>query len=405
MHALYNFGILLYGCAIWIASHFSDKARKWMEGRSSYFQLLPTVQHPKVIWFHCASLGEFDMALPVMNELKSRDNELFILVSFFSPSGMEHYMKRKHCVDRAVYLPLDTPLNAKKFISHFRPQQAFFVKYEFWSNHILEAKKQGVQLFSICTALRPDHRFFKWYGSFFRKTLSAIDFFYTQNETSSLLLADLKMSNCQMVGDTRYDKVLENKSNLQRSERIESFLLGEKAFIIGSSWPLDEEILVPYIKKNPSKKFILAPHQIDEKHLKNIEDALNGRVQRYTQPSQPNRHVLLLDTIGHLASAYSYGKIAYIGGAFSGKLHNILEPAVFGLPVVFGPSYKKFPEASQFIHKGIGYSISNGTELEQSIEHIVSNYDILQEKTADHVQINKGAKDKIVDHLTTQFPI
>lgn len=405
MHFLYNFGIRLYGLAIWIASHFSIKAKKWLDGRRDYFDLIPAINHSNVLWFHCASLGEFDMGLPVMNELKSRNSDLFILVSFFSPSGMEHYMKRKHCVDLAVYLPLDTPQNAKKFINHFGPRQAFFVKYEFWSNHILEAKKQGVQLFSICTALRPDHRFFKWYGSFFRKTLRAIDFFYTQNETSTLLLADLKISQCLLTGDTRFDKVLDNKSNLQRNDRIESFLKGEKAFIIGSSWPMDEKVVFDYIHKNPTRKFIVAPHQIDEEQLKKIEIELNGRCQRYTRPLEQDKHVLILDTIGHLASAYSYGEIAFVGGGFSGKLHNILEPAVFGLPVIFGPRFKKFPEATQFIHKGIGFAINDSKELELCIQEILSNYTELHKKTSEFVIQNKGAKDKIVNHLIEMFPI
>ncbi len=405
MHLLYNFGISLYGIAIWIASHFSNKAKKWIDGRKNYFDSLPSIQNSSIVWFHCASLGEFDMGLPVMQALKSKNKDLFILVTFFSPSGMEHYMKRKHCVDLAIYLPLDTPQNAKRFIRHFQPKQAFFVKYEFWCNHILEAKKQGVQLFSICTSLRPGQRFFKWYGSFFRRTLRTMDFFYTQNETTSLLLADIKITNCLMSGDTRFDKVLDNKENLQKNERIEQFLQGDKAIIIGSSWPLDEKLLLPYLLKNQSKKFILAPHQIDEKHLTQITNELTDTVQLFTQDNQPNKHVLLLDTIGHLASAYSYGNIAYVGGGFSGKLHNILEPAVFGLPVIFGPHFKNFPEAAQFIHQGIGFSICNLVELERCIEKIASDYQQLFKKAETFVELNKGAKDKIIAHLTTHFPI
>lgn len=405
MHFLYNQGIRLYETAIRAAARFNPKAKAWVEGRNDYFQKIPARPEGKLLWFHCASLGEFDMALPVMNLLKEKHPDIKILVSFFSPSGMEHYHKRKNPADVVVYLPSDTPENAKKFIAHFIPDKVFFVKYEFWSNYIFEAKKNNVQIFSLCSLFRDDHRFFKWYGGFFRETLKQIDFFYTQNEVSTLLLADIGITNFITSGDTRFDRVIDNKNTLQKNPRIEEFLGTEKAIIFGSSWPEDEEVFIPYILKNPNQKFILAPHSIDESHLIAIESKLKGRTNRFTEAPDPSRHVLLLNTIGHLASAYSYGKIAFVGGGFSGNLHNILEPAVFGLPVIFGPKYKRFPEAYHFIHQGVGFSVSNYSSLEETFSAIDKNLDTLSAKTALIVRNNTGAAQRIVEHLELTFGI
>jgi 3-deoxy-D-manno-octulosonic-acid transferase len=404
MHFLYNRGIKLYELALRAAARFNPKAKAWVDGRKEYFENLPRVTAENVIWFHCASLGEFDMALPVMNLLKQRHPDVYILVSFFSPSGMEHYHKRKHKVDLAVYLPSDTPENAKRFIAHFHPDKVFFVKYEFWANYIFEAKEQNVQVFSLCSIFRDDHRFFKWYGGFFRETLKQIDFFYTQNEVSTLLLADIGITNFMTTGDTRFDRVIENKGQLEANQRIEEFLQGEKAMIIGSSWPEDEEIIIPYILKSKTEKFIVAPHNVDEEHVRSIEEKLKGRTSRYTEKNSPSQ-VLILNTIGHLASAYSYGEIAYVGGGFSGNLHNILEPAVFGLPVVFGPKFKRFPEASHFIHQGIGFSVRTTEDFERTIKSIRADLPELSKKTSEAVMKSRGASQKVIDHVETVFGI
>lgn len=403
IHFLYNRGIKLYEFSIRIAAQFNPKAKAWVEGRKDFFDHLPARSERKTIWFHCASLGEFDMALPVMNLLKERHADLFLIVTFFSPSGMEHYSKRKHSVDLALYLPSDSPENARRFIGHFKPEKVFFVKYEFWSNYIFEAKKRNVQVFSLCSIFRENHRFFKWYGGFFRDTLRQIDFFYTQNETSTLLLADIGIKNFLTSGDTRYDRVIENKEQLVSNPRIEEFLKKDKAIIIGSSWPDDEKILIPFILKHPKQKFILAPHNIDEETIANLESQLSGKSSRYTEANNETSGILILNTIGHLASAYSYGKIAYIGGGFSGNLHNILEPAVFGLPVIFGPKFKRFPEASQFIHLGIGFSVSTNKELETAMKQIEKHLAEISEKTRSTVVKNTGASKKIVDHLESTF--
>ena len=403
MHLLYTIAVLAYAIALRVASLFHPKAKKWVLGRENYFKKLPKINASKVIWFHCASLGEFDMALPAMHLLKEKQPDCFLLVTFFSPSGMEYYQKRKNSVDLAIYLPIDTPINAKRFIQHFHPEKAFFVKYEFWSNYIFEAKKQHIQVFSLSCLFRKDQRFFKWYGSFFRKTLHAIDFFYTQDEASGLLLKSIGISNYICVGDTRYDRVIENKLLLENNERISTFLMGEKAIILGSTWPKDELFLIPFILKNPQQKFILAPHTINEKHIVSIEKLLHGRTSRYTETG--NNQVLLLNTIGHLASAYAYGKIAYVGGGFTGKLHNILEPSVFGLPVLFGPKFKKFPEASRFIEHGTGFTINTAEAFEKTIALIEINLDEISARTAELVVKNTGASKKILSHLETNFKL
>jgi len=399
MHLLYNFGIRIYEFAIHISSLFNPKAKDWVSGRKNFFEHLPEVSKKKIYWFHCASLGEFDMALPVMNLFKERHPDIFILVTFFSPSGMSHFHKRKHQIDLALYLPSDTPGNAKKFISHFHPQKVFFVKYEFWSNYIFEAKKQNVQVLSICALFRREHRFFKWYGGFFRKTLKKIDFFYTQNETSSLLLADIGITNFITTGDTRFDRVIENKNQLEKNNRIEEFLGNEKAIIIGSSWSEDLKVVHQFIIDHPDLKFIIAPHNVNENQLIEIENLLKTKTQRYTEENKPEKNVLILNTIGNLANAYAYGKIAYVGGGFSGNLHNILEPAVFGLPVIFGPKFRRFPEATHFIHLGIGFSIKDEFEFKKAIEFIQINLAEISKKTKATVFKNTGASQKIVTHV------
>jgi len=387
---------------LFLASKFNAKAKLWVDGRAHYFENLPVIPNKQVIWFHCASLGEFDMALPLMKKIKEHQSHVFILTTFFSPSGMEHYQKRNHCVDLAVYLPVDTRSNAKRFMAHFHPEKAFFVKYEFWPNFIGEAKKHHVQLFSICTLLRKNQRFFKWYGSFFRKALRQFNFFYVQNNLTANLLKEIGIQNSLVIGDLRYDRVLENKKNSVKNQRIEDFLSGEKAIIIGSSWPRDEELIFPYILENPHLKFIIAPHNVDEHTIVNIEKDLKGITCRYTD-SSTTKNVMILNTIGHLSSAYYAGKIAYVGGGFSGKLHNILEPAVFGLPIIIGPKYDKFPEAIEFISRGVGFSVKNKIEFELVLDAIEKKSTELSKKILDLVAENKGASDKILNHLEFNF--
>ena len=404
MHLLYNIGIILYGSILRIAALFHPKAKLWVDGRRDFFSKLPNFEKKEIYWFHCASLGEFDQALPVINLLKKNNPSLFILVTFFSPSGFLHYHKRNHNADYVCYLPLDTPSNARKFIAHFSPSKVFFVKYEFWANYIFEVKKSGAKLYSISAIFRAEHRFFKKSATFFRSLLHQFDFFFIQNDASAELLKSIGITNFQITGDTRFDRVIENKNNLQKNILVEHYLGAEKAFIIGSSWPIDEDLFIPLINQGIlSQKVILAPHDISKDHMEQIIGKLKIPFLRYSEVENggemTDEKILLLDTIGALANAYSYGAIAYIGGGFSGSLHNILEPAVFGLPVIFGPKHSKFPEAQMFIDEGIGFSIETTEEILDTIEKIKSQQEILTMKTANFVNRQAGASLKIVQFL------
>ena len=402
MQALYNIGILFFGLSIRIASFFNPKAKYWIQGRKDLFENLPNVTGENVVWFHCASLGEFDQGIPLMKKLINQDPSIFLLVTFFSPSGMKFYHKREKIANLVTYLPLDTSKNAKRFIKHFKPKQVFFVKYEFWGNHILEAKKNGAEIYNVSGVFRENHRFFKWYGGYFRHILSQFNWFFVQNKQSVELLKSIGVNNVSISGDSRFDRVIENKELVTENKIISQFQNGEDMIVIGSSWPEDEEVLLPWII-NQTIKVLIAPHNIDENHIQQITTKIPNAI-RYTSADKEdlvNTSILILDTIGQLANAYSYGKIAYIGGGFSGSLHNILEPAVFGLPVIFGPKHSRFPEGQIFIDNGFGFSISSTEEFSKAYDLINSNYDLISQKEISFVNDNAGATDRILTHINS----
>ena len=397
MHFLYNIGVRAYGFSVRIASVFLPKAKKWIAGRKNWHSHLPDLNNKEVVWFHCASLGEFDQGLPLMHKIKTENPEFYLVVTFFSPSGFEHYQKRDHQADFVCYLPLDTPSNARKFIQHFSPQKSFFVKYEFWGNYILAAKKSGSEIYNVSGIFRPKQRFFKWHGGFFRKILQQFDHFFVQNEASKELLNSIEISNVTITGDSRFDRVIENRDKAKMNHVIADFKEDDPLLIIGSSWPADEAILLPWINET-THKILIAPHQVDEKHIAQISSGITRKVRNYTMEipaSNLNCEVLILDTIGHLASAYKYGTIAYVGGGFSGSLHNILEPAVFGLPVIFGPKHSRFPEAQAFIDRGFGFSIETTAQFESAFDDIISDLDSISKKEQAFVEANAGASEKI----------
>ena len=407
MHALYNFAIRLYGIAIFIFSFFNRKAKSWIEGRKNWRQQIENLPQ-NVIWFHCASLGEFDQGLPVMKEMKLIYPNHFLLVTFFSPSGMEHYHKRNHCVDLAIYLPLDTPQNAIDFLKLTRPKIGVFVKYEFWVNYILEAKKQNIKIVSIATILRRNQIYFKAYGSFFRNMLRSIDYFFVQNDATKILLNSIQIENVAVVGDTRFDNVLANKRNfemklensLNKPNVFNDFLKGQKAMIFGSSWQPEESILAESLSFLNNEKIILAPHDVSESNVARLVKKFGNNAIRYTQFENYNQQsILILDTIGHLSAAYYFGKIAFVGGGFSGKLHNILEPAVFGLPVFFGPKHAKFPEAANFIEEGFAFHVESATEFRERLNFVSENEKAISKKASDFIEKQKGAAERIVNDL------
>ncbi len=399
MNLLYSLGIRIYGAILWLAQFFNPKAKSWVAGRKNFWERLPRIENQEVYWFHCASLGEFDQGLPLINQLKSNNPSIYILVTFFSPSGYENYHKRKNSADFVCYLPLDTKANARKFIQHFKPVKVFFIKYEFWTNYISEAKKLNAKVYSISALFRADHRFFKWYGGQFRETLRKIDYFFIQNESSLKLLQSIDINQATLTGDTRFDRVIENKENVQKDAVLEAFTQKDKAFVIGSSWPEDEDLLQNLILAS-KLPIIIAPHDISESHLTQIEQKFEKETVRYSNwNAESNKNIIILDSIGKLANAYSYGQIAYVGGGFTGSLHNILEPAVFGLPVIFGPKHKRFPEAQTFIDVGVGFSVANDEELNLAYQTILQNLEDLKIKTSNLVLESKGATQKIIDFL------
>jgi 3-deoxy-D-manno-octulosonic-acid transferase len=386
---------------MFIASTFHPKAKKWIEGRKE--NRPPDTFGKPVLWIHCASLGEYDMAIPVISRLKTVHSDHFFLVTFFSPSGVEHYKKRGELVDGACYLPIDRPKKIKAFLAHFNPTLLILVKYEFWPNLIDAVSSKGIPIVSINTVLRKNQRYFKWYGGLFRSTLRKVNFFYVLNAKTSLLLSDIGITQWKITGDTRYDRLVEHKKSAAKNKRIEEFLAGEKAIIIGSSWPADERIILPLISTFKQHKFILAPHEIDENHLSSIEDQLQGLTQRFTQQNDPSKPVLLMNTIGHLTSAYSHGKIAYIGGAFSGKLHNILEPMVYYIPLIFGPNIARNPEASEAIHAGIAQSVSTTKELQIALENNLNPTVNSIERSKRFIDQHVGCSDLICEDLKKRF--
>ncbi len=402
MRFLYTIGIYCYGGLIRIVSLFNTKAKDWVNGRRGWKQQLPELRGQEVIWFHCASLGEFDQGLPLMHRIKTERPDIFLLVTFFSPSGMHFHHKRNHPADHVMYMPLDTPGNAHRFIEHFQPSLAFFVKYEFWSNHILEARKKGTRLFNVSGLFREDHRFFRWYGSFFRTTLKQFEWFFVQNENSAALLRGIGIEQVSVSGDSRFDRVIENRKQVTENPIIRDFADGNPLLIAGSTWPEDEQMLAAWINAH-DRKILIAPHAIDENHLRQIMSLFPEAV-RYTASDGEDlsgKKILILDTIGQLANAYSYGSIAYVGGGFSGSLHNILEPAVFGLPVIFGPKHRRFPEAQQFIERGIGWSVGTADQFTKAMTEIEKSRESISRKTVQFVEENQGAADRIWQHINS----
>lgn len=388
----YTLGIHIYGLLIQIAAFFSPKAKKWVNGRKNYWSKIPNISDKRVIWFHCASLGEYDQGKPIMEAWKRKNPTDFILVTFFSPSGYEN-IKDKSMGDFTCYLPLDTKRNAKKFIQGFNPKVAFFIKYEIWINLLKEAKNKNCTLYSVSALFRENHRFFKWYGGNFRKALSLFDHIFVQNKKSESLLSDIGITNVTLSGDTRYDRVTQRAEGNEKNAIIGPWAKDTTIFVVGSSWPKDEEIIIPSINNGKiTDKIILAPHEIDDKHVNAIKDQLEVSFQCYThlqkgEVLKPQTHVLILDCIGVLADAYRFGNMAYVGGGFGTGLHNILEPAAFGLPVLFGPIHDKFPEAQEFIATKIGIECTD-------IASFNAGYSSFKERNSIQIAVKKFVESK-----------
>lgn len=411
MKILYTLSIHLYYFAIRIASLFNPKAKLWLEGRKNIFKDLQkrtsdlrlVTTDLKLIWFHCASLGEFEQGRPLMEKYKLKHPSHKILLTFFSPSGYE-VRKNYSGADLIFYLPLDTPRNAKEFVKIVHPEKVFFVKYEFWFNYLSELKSKNIQTFLVSGIFRENHHFFKITGAWFRKQLSAFTHFFLQDERSMELLNSIGYTNATLTGDTRFDRVFEVAKSVREIDLMKEFVEDKKVIIAGSTWPADEQIinyLTPYI---PNIKLIIAPHEIDESHLRSIEAQFPNDCLRYSAADGNNIRdvkVLIIDNIGMLSSLYQYGAIAFIGGGFGKGIHNILEAATFGLPVIFGPNYHKFAEAKDLIRSGGAFCVKDVSELKKTIS-LLNDEQVL--RTASqickmYVQSKTGASDKILNFI------
>lgn len=397
MRLFYGFGIRVFYLIMRFAALFHKKAHKWVAGRKGDFYAVVIPPNRKVVWFHCASLGEFDQGLPVMNALKEKDASLFLVVTFFSPSGMENYDKRKHAVDFACYLPVDTKSKAIAFVTFFRPSLVFFVKYEFWYNHLKAAKRIGANIYGVSSLFRPTHRFFQWYGGFFRKALRLFDHFYVQDEQSQRLLNSIGINQVTLTGDTRYDRMIAVTKSHEKSPKIKAFVKDQPTLILGSIWPVDLEKIAPaLLRLTASWKIVIAPHSITEENIQLISDLFDGRITRYTTNEETTTSVFVLDTIGQLTAAYQYATIAYIGGGFTGKLHNILEPGAFGVPVIFGPNFSRFPEAQLFLDRQVALSIADAVSFENAVNYFQENETVAKTNLAALFLENAGAAEKVV---------
>ena len=421
--------MLIYFLILRLAALFGHrKARQLVSGQAATLRLLAERKDLKgAIWFHAASVGEFEQARPIIEKLKEHRAQSTehrpIVVTFFSPSGYEARKKYEQA-DGIYYLPFATRRNAKRFIEILQPKMAIFVKYEFWPAYIRSLKQHNIPTYSICSIFRPKQYFFQWWGKSQLKVLRAFTHLYVQDEESRQLLAAHDVPNATVCGDTRFDRMMAVREHSvfsnQPSERLEpirQFVEGcERVIVAGSTWPKDEILLQQYIansqelKANNRTKLILVPHEIDEEHLHFIFNLFKGRFVKYSDVSTEHRtqntdisiqnilrhaDVLLIDTMGLLSSIYPFGQVAYIGGGFGVGIHNTIEAAAYGMPVIFGPNYDHFREAKGLIDAGAARSIKNYSELEAALDTALENHELIGQKAAEYVQSELGATDKI----------
>lgn len=402
---LYNIGIQLYGLAVRLFSVFNTKASFFIDGRKDIFQNIKRNINPadRPVWFHFASLGEFEQGRPVLEKLRTKFPGKKIVITFFSPSGYE--VRKNYALASGIfYLPLDTASNARKLIEAFNPEIAIFTKYEYWYHYFKALNYKHIPLFIISGIFRPDQIFFKWYGGFNRKILSFVNHFFVQNETSVQLLKNIGIDRVSLSGDTRFDRVVENAAAPKKLDLIANFCGNSPVFIAGSTWPEDERLINGLAKLHPDWKFILAPHEINSSHLKEIQVSFSEAITYSTLKEVPaneceNVQTLIIDNIGMLSALYAYGSISYIGGGFGVGIHNTLEAAAFGIPVIFGPKYDKFQEAKDLIALGAAKSIENQDMLNTAFETFKQQQQSAGAIAKKYVADKKGATDQIISYI------
>lgn len=414
---IYNIVIYFVLWGIAIASLFNEKVRKMWHGEREAFKILKQKVDPnaKYIWFHAASLGEFEQGRPLMERIRKDYPQYKILLTFYSPSGYE-VRKNYEGADIICYMPVDTRLNAIRFLRLVRPVMAFFIKYEFWSNFLHILKHRNIPTYSVSSIFREDQVFFKWYGRSYAGVLKCFTRFFVQNEESKRLLEGIGITAVDVVGDTRFDRVLQIKEAAKQLPICEAFRTGVassqsadvphhdfKVFVAGSSWPPDENIFIPFFNEHKDWRLLIAPHVIAEEHLKLILSLIEGKkVVRYTQTTPEEAaeaDVLIIDCFGLLSSMYNYGDVAYIGGGFGVGIHNTLEAAVWNMPVIFGPNNKKFQEAQGLLKSGGGFEINTYEDFSGLMSSLMNDETFLKQagdKAGAFVAHLAGATDKVL---------
>ena len=406
---MYNLAIYLYLLGVAIYSLFNEKVRKMWRGERDAFRILREQVDPnaRYVWFHAASLGEFEQGRPLMEQMKREHPDIKILLTFFSPSGYE-VRKNYEGADIICYLPLDTITNARRFLRTVRPEMAFFIKYEFWYNYLHILKHRHVPVYSISSIFRDGQVFFRWYGRQYGKVLKCFTHFYVQNEKSKELLGKIGLTNVTITGDTRFDRVLQIKEQAKQLPIIEQFTKGQKVFIAGSSWQPDEEIFIKYFSEHRDWKMLIAPHVIGEDHLQQIEKLLEGRkVVRYSDVSENSKALedadaLIINCFGLLSSIYHYADVTYVGGGFGVGIHNTLEAAVWDVPVIFGPNNEKFQEAQGLKACEGGFEITNYEDFERLMNRFESDADYLKnagQQAGNYVKQLSGATKRILSDV------
>ena len=406
---MYNLAIYLYLLGVAVYSRFNEKVRKMWRGERDAFRILREQVDPnaRYVWFHAASLGEFEQGRPLMEQMKREHPDIKILLTFFSPSGYE-VRKNYEGADIICYLPLDTITNARRFLRTVRPEMAFFIKYEFWYNYLHILKHRHVPVYSISSIFRDGQVFFRWYGRQYGKVLKCFTHFYVQNEKSKELLGKIGLTNVTITGDTRFDRVLQIKEQAKQLPIIEQFTKGQKVFIAGSSWQPDEEIFIKYFSEHRDWKMVIAPHVIGEDHLQQIEKLLEGRkVVRYSDVSENSKaledaEALIINCFGLLSSIYHYADVTYVGGGFGVGIHNTLEAAVWDVPVIFGPNNEKFQEAQGLKACEGGFEITNYEDFERLMNRFESDADYLKnagQQAGNYVKQLSGATKRILSDV------
>jgi 3-deoxy-D-manno-octulosonic-acid transferase len=409
---IYNLIVVLADFILKIVALFSKKIKLFVEGRKSVFKILSNKikYYDKTIWFHAASLGEYEQGLPVMERMKSRFPNHLIVLTFFSPSGYE-VRKNNTIADVTVYLPLDTQSNVEQFMKIVRPDMAFFIKYEYWPNYLNALQNREIPTYLISGIFREKQVFFKWYSGFYRKALDTFEHFFVQNSSSKELLLKLGKTNVIVSGDTRFDRVFAILNQNNQLDFIEQFKNNTLTVVVGSSWPKDETLLINYINSSKKVKFIIAPHNINKDQIADLKNKISKKTILFSSinfndldASKLNEYdVLIIDTIGILTKIYSYADIGYVGGGFGNPgVHNILEPATFGVPIIIGPNYGHFAEATALVKMEGCTSISNQEELNETFDKLIQNSDIRLEKghiCSTFVEMNKNATEIIMNYI------